>query len=73
MGTGGEGFGVGSALPGAALPFGLVRLSPDGRQLSFVAPVDGVLNIWVGPTGDPAAAAVKAACSPTARCSNRPA
>ncbi|CAN5305955.1 S9 family peptidase [soil metagenome] len=25
------------------------RLSPDGRRLSFLAPVDGVLNIWVGP------------------------
>lgn len=26
-----------------------VRLSPDGAQLSFLAPVDGVLNVWVGP------------------------
>jgi dipeptidyl aminopeptidase/acylaminoacyl peptidase len=28
-------------------------LSPDGKQLSFLAPVDGVLNLWVGPADDP--------------------
>ena len=33
-----------------------VRLSPDGARLSFLAPVEGVLNVWVGPAGDPAAA-----------------
>jgi len=33
-----------------------VRLSPDGKQLSFLAPVDGVLNVWVGPAGDFSAA-----------------
>ena len=27
------------------------RLSPDGRHLSFLAPKDGVLNIWVAPFG----------------------
>ncbi len=32
------------------------RISPDGKQLAFLAPVDGVLNIWVGPLSDPAAA-----------------
>ena len=32
------------------------RLSPDGKQLAFVAPVKGVLNVWVGPASDPAAA-----------------
>jgi dipeptidyl aminopeptidase/acylaminoacyl peptidase len=26
------------------------RLSPDGTHLSFLAPVNGVLNIWVAPT-----------------------
>jgi dipeptidyl aminopeptidase/acylaminoacyl peptidase len=31
-------------------------LSPDGTQLGFVAPVDGVLNVWVGPADDPSAA-----------------
>lgn len=25
------------------------RLSPDGKQLAYVAPVEGVLNVWVGP------------------------
>jgi len=25
------------------------RVSPDGTQLSYIAPVDGVLNVWVGP------------------------
>jgi dipeptidyl aminopeptidase/acylaminoacyl peptidase len=27
------------------------RISPDGTKLSFLAPVNGVLNIWVGPSG----------------------
>ena len=30
----------------------MARLSPDGKNLSFLAPVDGVLNVWVGPAGD---------------------
>jgi dipeptidyl aminopeptidase/acylaminoacyl peptidase len=29
----------------------LPQLSPDGDQLSFVAPHNGVLNVWVGPVG----------------------
>lgn len=33
-----------------------VQLSPDGRHLSWLAPADGVLNIWVAPAGDPGAA-----------------
>jgi len=28
------------------------RLSPDGTKMSFRAPVDGVMNIWVGDRGD---------------------
>lgn len=32
------------------------RLSPDGKQLSYLAPVDGVLNVWVGPVDRPDAA-----------------
>lgn len=32
------------------------HLSPDGKFLSFLAPVDGVLNVWVGPADDPKAA-----------------
>ena len=26
-----------------------VRLSPDGRRLAFLAPANGVLNVWVAP------------------------
>src|SRR4028118_2355413 len=29
------------------------RLSPDGESLAFIAPKDGVLNVWVGPVGSP--------------------
>ncbi len=29
------------------------RISPDGRHMAYLAPVDGVLNIWVGPTAAP--------------------
>lgn len=34
------------------------RLSPDGSMMSFLAPSNGVLNIWVAPAGDFAAARV---------------
>ncbi len=30
-----------------------VRISPDGQRISFLAPIDGVLNIWVGPVDQP--------------------
>ncbi|MDH5687967.1 MAG: S9 family peptidase [Candidatus Bathyarchaeota archaeon] len=33
-----------------------VRLSPDGTKISYLAPVEGVMNVWVGPAVDPAAA-----------------
>ena len=26
------------------------QISPDGRLLAWLAPVDGVLNVWVGPS-----------------------
>jgi dipeptidyl aminopeptidase/acylaminoacyl peptidase len=29
------------------------QLSPDGKRISFLAPVKGVLNVWVGPAGKP--------------------
>ena len=29
------------------------RLSPDGKRLAYLAPVDGVLNVWVGPVDAP--------------------
>jgi dipeptidyl aminopeptidase/acylaminoacyl peptidase len=32
------------------------RLSPDGKRLAYLAPVEGVLNVWVGPADDPKAA-----------------
>lgn len=32
------------------------RISPDGNWLSWTAPVDGVLNLYIAPVADPAAA-----------------
>ncbi len=32
------------------------QLSPDGKLLAYLAPVDGVMNVWVGPADDPAKA-----------------
>jgi dipeptidyl aminopeptidase/acylaminoacyl peptidase len=32
------------------------RLSPDGKWLSWIAPRDGVLNVWVAPASDPKSA-----------------
>jgi dipeptidyl aminopeptidase/acylaminoacyl peptidase len=31
-------------------------LSPDGKRIGWIAPVDGVLNVWVGPLDDIGAA-----------------
>lgn len=28
------------------------RISPDGAKMSFIAPLEGVQNLWVGPVGD---------------------
>ena len=33
-----------------------VRTCPDGSRISYLAPKDGVLNVWVGPIEDPEAA-----------------
>ncbi len=33
-----------------------VQLSPDGSKISWLAAVDGVLNVWVAPAGKPEAA-----------------
>jgi dipeptidyl aminopeptidase/acylaminoacyl peptidase len=33
-----------------------VRVSPDGNKMAFLAPVDGVQNVWVAPLSDPKAA-----------------
>lgn len=32
------------------------KISPDGKQLAYLAPVDGVLNVFVGPADDPSKA-----------------
>ena len=29
-----------------------VRLSPDGTRIAYLAPLDGVLNVWVAPVDD---------------------
>ena len=34
----------------------MARLSPDGTRISYLAPVNAVLNVWVAPSDDPAAA-----------------
>ncbi len=31
-------------------------ISPDGTRVGYVAPLDGVLNVWVGPLDDPSGA-----------------
>src|SRR5438067_8098661 len=28
------------------------RISPDGSRLAWIAPDEGVLNVWLAPTGD---------------------
>ncbi len=34
-----------------------LQISPDGKQLAFLHPLNGVLNVWVAPLDDPGAAA----------------
>ncbi len=31
----------------------MATISPDGTRIAWLAPVDGVLNVWVGPAADP--------------------
>ena len=31
----------------------MVKLSPNGKHISYIAPKEGVLNIWVAPISDP--------------------
>src|SRR5687767_8700608 len=33
-----------------------VQISPDGKHVSFVAPRDGVMNVYVAPASDPSKA-----------------
>ena len=34
----------------------MIKLSPDGSQIAFLSAVNGVLNVWVGPSDNPDAA-----------------
>src|SRR3954466_6136954 len=52
------------AAPGAPIPRGKffaapdyarVTISPDGAKIAYLAPADGVLNVWVAPVADPKA------------------
>ena len=33
-----------------------VQISPDGKYLSWIAPLEGVMNVWIAPSTDPSAA-----------------
>ena len=33
-----------------------LTISPDGKLIAFLGPVDGILNVWLAPVADPAAA-----------------
>src|SRR5262245_1383779 len=48
--------GTGALIPRrllcAAPERSVVHLRPDGRRVAFLAPVDGVLNLWVGTIDD---------------------
>ncbi len=55
------GFDVGAPIIPRRILYGnpdkaAARLSPDGSRLSFLAPLEGVLNVWVGPASDPSQA-----------------
>lgn len=55
-------FGTGDLIPRKVL-FGNPErtapyLSPDGKQIAFTAAVDGVMNLWIAPVNDIAAAKV---------------
>ena len=52
---------AGAGRPGPLIPRRLlfanpartwVRISPDGTRIAFLAPIDEVLNLWVGPISD---------------------
>ena len=33
-----------------------LTISPDGKLIAFLGPVDGILNVWLASVADPAAA-----------------
>jgi hypothetical protein len=43
----------------------LAQLSPDAKRIAWVAPVDGVLNLWVAPlaTGDDSSGGIDVAAA----------
>jgi dipeptidyl aminopeptidase/acylaminoacyl peptidase len=68
---GGVGLAAGRALVPRTVFFGdpdvaWARMSPDGRLVAYIAPVDGVRNVWVAPLDDLAAA------RPVTRVTSRP-
>ncbi len=50
----------------ASLTYSELQISPDGRQLAFLHPLNGVLNVWVAPLDDPKSA------TPVTRFDTRP-
>ena len=44
----------------------LLRISPDGTMLAWLAPLDGIVNLWVAPVSDPLQA------RPVTRATDRP-
>jgi dipeptidyl aminopeptidase/acylaminoacyl peptidase len=50
----------------ASLAYSEMQISPDGRQLAFLHPLNGVLNVWVAPLDDPKSA------TPVTRFDTRP-
>jgi len=47
------GIDVGDRNRGEGNPVVAVRVSPDGEHLAWLAPLDGVCNLWVAPAADP--------------------
>lgn len=50
----------------ASATYSELQISPDGKQLAFLHPLNGVLNVWVAPLDDPKAA------TPVTRFDTRP-
>lgn len=46
IGTGGTGFGIGATFPGATMPFGMVKLSPDTTNKGLAPPFWHCAGYW---------------------------
>jgi predicted alpha-1,2-mannosidase len=46
IGTGGDGFGIGATFPGASMPFGMVKLSPDTTNRGLAPPFWHCAGYW---------------------------